>query len=154
MSSYFLRTGSSVAVMNQSSAPVVLVSYTKQPGYMCDALHDLVPFVQFKKCENTNGKVFLLIQLQSEACNFTKSITLPWVHFTFFLKLYKWYQITYMTNHIYDVSYMTFAESGIWTGYNFLLLSYNLSRPAHLPKLHQHIPFHTCLLPLSPKYFY
>ena len=66
--------------------------------------------------------MFLLIQLQSEACNFTKSITLPWVHFTFFFKLYKWYQITYMTNHIYDVSYMTFAESGLCTGYIDVLL--------------------------------
>ena len=42
---------------------------------ICDALRDLVLFVQFKK-----------------ACNFTKINTPPWVFFTFF-KLYKWYQI-------------------------------------------------------------
>ena len=27
--------------------------------YKCGALRDLVPFVQFKKCENTHGGVFL-----------------------------------------------------------------------------------------------
>ena len=47
-------------------------------------LRDLVPFVQFKKCENHSWK--------SAACNFTKSNTLRGVFFTF-LKLYKWYQI-------------------------------------------------------------
>ena len=45
-----------------------------------DALHDLVPFAQFKKRE------------KAEACNFTKGNTPPWVFFTF-LKLYKWYEI-------------------------------------------------------------
>ena len=48
----------------------------------CDALPDLVPFAQFKKCENTNCGVFLLVK--SEACNFTKSNTPPWVFFAFF----------------------------------------------------------------------
>ena len=53
---------------------------------MCDALRDLVTFVQFKK--------FL-------ACNFAKSNTSPWVFFTFF-KLYNWYQIA--QNITYDMA--------------------------------------------------
>ena len=48
-----------------------------------DALCNLVPFVQFKKCEKHPWR---------KACYFTKSSTPPWVFFTF-LKLYKWYQI-------------------------------------------------------------
>ena len=44
---------------------------------ICDALHNFVPFAQFKKCEK----------------NPTKSNTPPWVFFTL-LKLNKWYQIT------------------------------------------------------------
>ena len=34
----------------------------------CDTLHDLLPFAQFKKVENTHGKVLLLV-------NFTKNKT-------------------------------------------------------------------------------
>ena len=44
---------------------------------LCDALRDLVPFVQFKKLKSTPGGVF----------------------FTFF-KLYKWYQIAQRTTYI------------------------------------------------------
>ena len=47
-----------------------------------DALHNLVPFIQFKKHENTHG----------EKLNFTRSSTFPWVFFTF-CKLHKWCQI-------------------------------------------------------------
>ena len=34
---------------------------------MCvrDVLHNLVPFVQFKKRENTHGEVLLLVKLQA-----------------------------------------------------------------------------------------
>ena len=42
--------------------------------------------------EKTHGAVLLLVKLQAEACNFTKSNTPSRVFFTFF-KLYKWYQI-------------------------------------------------------------
>ena len=50
---------------------------------ICDALHDLVSFVQFKKnMKNAYGGVLLLV----------KSNTPLWAFFTFF-KLYKWYQI-------------------------------------------------------------
>ena len=59
---------------------------------ICGALRDLVPFVQFKRRENTHGGVLLLVKLQVSAYNFTKSNTTPWVFFTFY-KLHKWYQI-------------------------------------------------------------
>ena len=57
-----------------------------------DALHDFVPFAQFKKRENSHEGV-LLLKLQNKACNFTKNNSPPWVFFTFF-KLHKRYQIT------------------------------------------------------------
>ena len=41
-----------------------------------------------KNAKSTHGRVLLLIKLQFEACNFTKSDTPPWVFFTF-LKLCK-----------------------------------------------------------------
>ena len=46
----------------------------------------------FKNAKNTHKGVLLLVKLQAEACNFTKSKTPPRMFFTF-LKLYKWYQI-------------------------------------------------------------
>ena len=61
-------------------------NYSIHAFYFSDALHNLVPFLQFKKRENTHGGMLSL------ACTFTKSNTLPWVFFMFF-KLYKWYQI-------------------------------------------------------------
>ena len=45
-----------------------------------------------KNVENTHGGVLILVNLQTEACNFTKSNTPPWVFFTLF-KLCTWYQI-------------------------------------------------------------
>ena len=39
------------------------------------ALRNLVPFVQFKNVKNTHGGVLLLVKLQDQACNFTKSNT-------------------------------------------------------------------------------
>ena len=49
-----------------------------------NTLGGLVPSVQFKKREKQLWR--------SEAWNFSKSITPPWVFSTFF-KLYKWYEI-------------------------------------------------------------
>ena len=43
-----------------------------------------------KNMKNAHGGVLLLIKLQAEVCNFTKSNTPLWTFFTFF-KLYKWY---------------------------------------------------------------
>ena len=60
-------------------------NYSEHAFYFCDALHNLVPFLQFKKRENTHGGM-LSLSLH------LKSNTLPWVFFMFF-KLYKWYQI-------------------------------------------------------------
>ena len=39
----------------------------------------------FKNVKNTHGGVLLLVKLQAEACNVTKSNTPPWVFFTFFI---------------------------------------------------------------------
>ena len=47
----------------------------------CDALCNLVPFIQIEKRKK-----------HPIACNFTKGNTPPWMFFTFF-KLYEWYQI-------------------------------------------------------------
>ena len=58
--------------------------------YICDALCDLLPFVQFKKREQRPWRSVTFSQ--AEVCNFTKSNTPPWVFFTF-LKLCKWHQI-------------------------------------------------------------
>ena len=62
---------------------------------ICDALRDLVPFVQFKNREKHPWR--------SVNFNFTKINTPPWVFFTFF-KLYKWHQIpqpiTYCTDNL------------------------------------------------------
>ena len=66
--------------------------------FVRDALCDLVPFVQFKKRENTHRGVLLLV-----ASNFTKSNTLPCMLFTFY-KLYKWYQIAQSITFIYQFS--------------------------------------------------
>ena len=56
------------------------------PVFNCEALRDLVPFVQFKKPE------LLLVKLQVKAWNFAESNTAAWVFFTFF-KMYKFYHI-------------------------------------------------------------
>ena len=56
---------------------------------LCVIWYLLYNFINVK---NTHGGVILSVKLQTEACNFTKSITPPWVFFTFF-KLYKWCQI-------------------------------------------------------------
>ena len=52
----------------------------------CDALRDLVLFVDLKNTKSTHGGELLLVKLQAS------KNTHPWVFFTFF-KLYKWYQI-------------------------------------------------------------
>ena len=36
-----------------------------------------------KNMEKTHGRMLVLVKLQPEACNFTKTNTLPWVLFTF-----------------------------------------------------------------------
>ena len=51
--------------------------------FVCDALHDLVLFVQFKKPENPQGEVLHLLKLQASVYSFTKSSTPPCVFFPF-----------------------------------------------------------------------
>ena len=46
----------------------------------------------FKNVKNTHGRVLLLVKLQAQTFNFTKSKAPPWVSFTF-LKSRKYYQI-------------------------------------------------------------
>ena len=41
---------------------------------ICDTLHDLVPFVQFKNRENTHGGVLLLVKL-CKCCPIPPSVT-------------------------------------------------------------------------------
>ena len=45
-----------------------------------------------KNVKNTHEGVIPLVKLQTEACNFTKNNTSPWLFFTF-LKLCEWYQM-------------------------------------------------------------
>ena len=40
------------------------ISKNLQFSHTCDALRDLIPFVQFKKLKNTHGGVLLLVKLQ------------------------------------------------------------------------------------------
>ena len=56
---------------------------------LCAIWHHLY---NLKNVKNTHGGVILLVKLQAEAYNFTKSNTFPYVFFTF-LKLNEWYQI-------------------------------------------------------------
>ena len=67
-----------------------------------DALRDLVPSVQFKKCD-VNDRVIILVKLHVEACNFTKNISPSWVFFTF-LKLNEWYQIVQSITYILPIN--------------------------------------------------
>ena len=59
--------------------------------------------------KNTHKGVLLLVKLQAETWNFTKSNTHPWVLFTFF-KLYKWYQIPQSVNISFLFSLKTFEN--------------------------------------------
>ena len=52
--------------------------------YICDALRDLVPLIQFKKHEKkSDGGMLLLVNLQAPVCDFTKTNTLPCVFHVF-----------------------------------------------------------------------
>ena len=44
--------------------PIYQISKNLQFSHTCDALRDLIPFVQFKKLKNTHGGVLLLVKLQ------------------------------------------------------------------------------------------
>ena len=53
-------------------------------SYACAALRDLVPFVQYKKRENTHGRVLLLVKLQANTLPLLK-VTLLHGYFLRFL---------------------------------------------------------------------
>ena len=85
--SYF-EVKKSCSFFEQPCSYIHLVDLNKSCSYfkicICYALCNLVPFVQFKKPENTHGGVLLLVKLQASACNFTKSNTPPKVFVTVF----------------------------------------------------------------------
>ena len=59
-----------------------------------------------KNLKNIHEGVLLLVKLKVEACNFTKSKTLPWVFLTFF-KLDKWYHISQSIK--YAIKHLSFS---------------------------------------------
>ena len=85
--SYF-EVKKSCSYFEQPCSYIHLVDLDKSCSYfkicICYALCNLLPFVQFKKPENTHGGVLLLVKLQASACNFTKSNTPPKVFVTVF----------------------------------------------------------------------
>ena len=79
---------------------------------ICGALHDLVPFVQFKKYEKHSwmSATFSKVEgFQTETCNFTKSNTLPWVFFTFFVQIVP----KHATNLIFLLTFVGLELMGI-----------------------------------------
>ena len=90
-------SGNLAYILNQGSRILTrlmtMLGKNKFKRRICGVLRDLVPFVQFWKCEKHPWRSVTSVNLLAEACNFTKISTHPWVFFTF-LKLYKWYQIT------------------------------------------------------------
>ena len=85
---------------------------------ICDALCDLVPFIQIKKRAKHPWRSV------NFSCNFTKINTPPWVFFTFF-KLYKWCQIAQRTTyvilcaiwyHLYNLKNMKNTHKGVIHG--------------------------------------
>ena len=93
--------------------------------HICDALRDLVSFVQFyKNVKNTHGGVLLF-----------KSNIPPWVLFTFFI-LYKWYQITQnityrcmynvlFWNQSIEVYYHKHCQTSFWKVYSLSAIYYH-----------------------------
>ena len=67
--------------------------------FICDALGDLVPFVQFKKREKNPWRK---VNFSKVAGFKPPANTPPWVFFTFF-KLYKWYQIAQRTTFVREL---------------------------------------------------
>ena len=65
---------------------------------ICDALRDLVPFVQFEKREKHPWRSVNFSKVAAWSRSFTKISTARWVFFTFF-KLCKCYQIAQRTTY-------------------------------------------------------
>ena len=76
------------------SQPIRLQDSRKSISQTCDALRDLVSCAQFKERERQPWRSVTFS---------TKSVTSPWVFFTF-LKLYKWYQIAQRITNVRNKS--------------------------------------------------
>ena len=74
--------------------------------------------------KNTHGRVLLVVKLQTEDCNLTKSNIPPWVYFTFF-KLHKRYQIAQSITYFYqNILKITWEQIRVWLGPS--MISFNL----------------------------
>ena len=80
--------------------------------FTSDAFCNLVPFVQFKKCEKHPWR-----SVTFEACNFIKSNTPPWVFFTF-SKLYKLHQIKQSVAYFFCHSFSCIQQMKIFQSWN------------------------------------
>ena len=114
------------------------------PIINCDALRDLVAFVEIKKCENTHGGVSLLA-----ACNFTNSKSPPCVFFMFFnctnvTKSRNTSQLVICASFSAPFSHKTYFTllstfwKKIWNTHLFLTLG-NQSNIPNLHKLYNHL---------------
>ena len=60
-----------LTIMEVHTSSPLQMSYSQRTIDLdSDVLRDLVPFVQFKKCENTHGEVLLLVKLQAKSLYF------------------------------------------------------------------------------------
>ena len=68
--------------------------------FICDTLGDLVLLYYLRNVKNTNGGVLLLVKLQSEGFNFTKSNTPRWVFFYVFLNCTNKYRVAQSVSYL------------------------------------------------------
>ena len=119
-------SGNLAYILNQGSRILTrlmtMLGKNKFKRRICGVLRDLVPFVQFWKCEKHPWRSVTSVNLLAEACNFTKISTHPWVFFTF-LKLYKWYQITQRTTY-YKKTWINFNTMVVFVAvFAFVLIA-------------------------------
>ena len=88
-----LGTNRLISILLNENISMKWVRVTNEQG-ICDALRDLIPFVQFKKREKHP---------------WTKINTPPWVFFTFF-KLDKWYQIEQCSTYYCPLTSLSIRE--------------------------------------------
>ena len=68
--------------------------------FICDTSGDLVLYYYLRNVKNTNGGVLLLVKLQTEAFNFTKSNTPRWVFFYVFLNCANKYRVAQSVSYL------------------------------------------------------
>ena len=86
---------------------ILIFSILLRFNWHCDALRNLVPFVQFKKCETHPWRSATFNKVADWSCN---SNTPPWV-FSTSSKLYKWYQIAQRTTYLVHFSGKSFCRN-------------------------------------------